>query len=158
MTGAGEDNAGIRFPPPFIYAGLAALAWILDRRWPLRPPESLTPLLDAVGALLLAGGLLLVSASLVLFVRARTSPIPHRPAAVFVATGTYRLSRNPMYLGMTLVLGGFGLLVERPGLVAAAFASALLVDRFVVRREEAYLERRFGQSYLDYKLRVRRWI
>jgi len=158
VTGAGEDNAGIRFPPPFIYAGLGALAWILDRRWPLRPPESLVPLLDALGALLLAGGLLLVGASLVLFVRARTSPMPHRPAAVFVATGTYRLSRNPMYLGMTLLLGAFGLLVERPGLVAAALASALLVDRFVVRREEAYLERRFGRSYLDYKLRVRRWI
>ena len=158
MSGVGEDNAGIVFPPPLIYAGLATLAWILDRCWPLRPPERLVPLFDALGALCLAGGLLLVGLSLVIFVRAGTSPIPHRPAAVFVATGTYRLSRNPMYLGMTLVLGGFGLLVERPGLLAAALASALLVDRFVIRREEAYLERRFGQSYLDYKLRVRRWI
>jgi protein-S-isoprenylcysteine O-methyltransferase Ste14 len=158
VTGGSEDNAGITFPPPFVYAGLAALAWMLDRRWPLRPPASLFPLLDALGALLLAGGLLLAGVSMVLFLRAGTSPIPHRPAAVFVATGTYRLSRNPMYLGMTLVLSGFGLLVERPGLVAAALASALLVDRFVIRREEAYLERRFGRSYLDYKLRVRRWI
>jgi len=158
VTGESEDNAGVRFPPPLVYAGLGALAWLLDRRWPLRPPRELIPLLDAIGALLLAGGLLLVGISLALFLRAGTSPIPHRPADVFVAAGTYRLSRNPMYLGMTLLLGGFGLLVERPGVVAAALLSALLVDRYVIRREEAYLERRFGPSYLDYKLRVRRWI
>jgi protein-S-isoprenylcysteine O-methyltransferase Ste14 len=158
VIGESEDNAGVRFPPPLVYAGLAGLAWLLDRRWPLRPPRDLVPLLDALGALLLAGGLLLVGISLTLFLRAGTNPIPHRPAAVFVASGTYRLSRNPMYLGMTLLVGGFGLLVERPGVVAAALLAALLVDRYVIRREEAYLERRFGPSYLDYKLRVRRWI
>jgi protein-S-isoprenylcysteine O-methyltransferase Ste14 len=153
-----EDSAGVWFPPPFVYAGLAGLAWWLHGRWPLVPPAAWRPVLDVAGALLVAAGLALDLGSLAIFGRARTSAIPFRPAAAFVAKGTYRLSRNPMYLGLTCVVSGLGLLVERLGLVLAALAAAAVIHRWVIRREEAYLERRFGASYLDYKRRVRRWL
>lgn len=158
MSAGRVDSAGVRFPPPFLYAGLAALAWWLHGRWPLAPPAGFGPLLDGAGALLVACGLLLDLGSLAYFLRARTSAIPFRPASAFVVAGTYRLSRNPMYLGMTCLVSGLGLLVERLGVVLAALLAALLVDRFVIPREEAYLERRFGASYLEYRRRVRRWI
>ena len=155
---APPDSPGVRFPPPLVWAGFAALAWWLDSRWPLRPPAGSERLLDPLGLGLVVAGLLLDLGSLALFLRAKTSAIPFRPAAAFVATGTYRWTRNPMYLGMTFLVGGFGLLTERLGLVVAALAAALVIDRLVIRREERYLEARFGDAYLAYKRRVRRWI
>ena len=153
-----RDGPGVWFPPPFVYAGFAALAWWLDRRWPLRPPEALVPVLDAAGLVLIAAGVLLDYSSLLLFWRERTSALPFRPAKAFVARGGYRFTRNPMYLGLTLLVVGLGLLVERLGLVPAALAAALVIDRFVIPREEAHLEARFGASYRDYQRRVRRWL
>lgn len=146
------------FPPPFVYAGLAAVAWWLDTLWPWRPPAGLVRPLDALGVVLLAAGVGLDFVSLALFLRARTSAIPFRPASAFVATGTYRVTRNPMYLGLTCTVAGLGLLLGRLGLVPAALAAAWVIDRWVVPREERYLEARFGDSYLAYKRRVRRWI
>jgi len=153
-----RDGPGVWFPPPFVYAACAALAWWLDRRWPLRPPESLHGALDTLGALLVATGLALDLSSLALFWLERTSALPFRPATSFVARGAYRFTRNPMYLGMTLLVAGLGLLLERLGLVPAALAAALVIDRFVIPREERHLETRFGESYRDYKRRVRRWL
>lgn len=152
------DGPGVRFPPPFVYAGLAGLAWWLDGRWPLRPPAAAQPLLDHLGLMLVVAGTLLEAASLLLFLAHRTSALPFRPAAAFVAVGPYRFTRNPMYLGMTALVAGLGLLVERLGVTLAAFAAAWTIGRFVISREERYLERRFGASYLDYKRRVRRWL
>jgi len=154
--GGGTDSAGVRFPPPFLYAALAALAWWADRRWPLRI-EAGGPL-ELVGAVLVVAGLALDLSALGWFTLSGTSPLPFRPSARFVARGPYRLTRNPMYLGMTLLVSGIGLATERPLLVAAALTAALIVDRTVIRREEAYLKRRFGADYLDYRSRVRRWI
>jgi protein-S-isoprenylcysteine O-methyltransferase Ste14 len=152
------DGPGVRFPPPFVYAGLAGLAWWLDGRWPLRPPAAAQPTLDSLGLALVIGGSLLDAASLLLFLAHRTSALPFRPASAFVAVGPYRFTRNPMYLGMTALVAGLGLLVERLGVTLAAFVAAWVIARFVIPREERYLERRFGASYLDYKRRVRRWL
>jgi protein-S-isoprenylcysteine O-methyltransferase Ste14 len=153
-----DDNPGIRFPPPFVYAALAGLAWWLHARWPLAAPERFGAALDRLGWGLVVAGLLLEGASLTLFLLERTSALPFRPASAFVARGPYRFTRNPMYLGMTMLVAGLGLLVERLGVTLSAFAAAGLIGRFVISREERYLERRFGAGYLDYKRRVRRWL
>jgi protein-S-isoprenylcysteine O-methyltransferase Ste14 len=153
-----RDGPGVRFPPPFVYVGLAGAAWWLHARWPLRAPESASAWLDPLGMALLVAGLALDASSLLLFLLHRTSALPFRPASAFVAVGPYRFTRNPMYLGMTALVAGLGLLVERLGVTLAAFAAAWVIGRFVIPREERYLERRFGASYLDYKRRVRRWI
>jgi protein-S-isoprenylcysteine O-methyltransferase Ste14 len=158
VKSAPDDNPGIRFPPPFVYAALAGLAWWLHARWPLAAPERFGTALDRLGLGLMVAGLLLDAASLTLFLLERTSALPFRPASAFVARGPYRLTRNPMYLGMTMLVAGLGLLVERLGVTLAAFVAAAVIARFVIPLEERYLERRFGESYLDYKRRVRRWL
>lgn len=153
-----RDGPRIWFPPPFVYLGLAAVAWWLDGHWQLRPPASLGGVLDVVGLLFVVAGASLDLSSLALFWLERTSALPFRPASKFVARGAYRFSRNPMYLGMTLLVAGLGLLVERLGLVAAALAASLIIDRAVIAREERHLETVFGDSYRDYRRRVRRWL
>lgn len=160
MSGAPEESPGIRIPPPLVYLGAFALGVLADRLrpWPLAASFVALDRLCWLGAALLAVGLGLELWSLGHFLHARTSALPFRPASVFVARGPYRFTRNPMYLGMTISLLAVGLLLGRTWIALSAFAGALAIDRYAIPREERYLERRFGASYLEFKGRVRRWL
>ncbi|MCX5796183.1 MAG: isoprenylcysteine carboxylmethyltransferase family protein [Elusimicrobia bacterium] len=92
------------------------------------------------------------------FLSSRTTLLPHKPSSALITFGPYRFSRNPLYLSSALLYAGvalwFGLLWSLL-LLPAALA---VVRSYVIAKEESYLERRFGRSYLDYKARVRRWL
>jgi protein-S-isoprenylcysteine O-methyltransferase Ste14 len=155
-----DDSPRILVPPPLIYVSLAAAGFALDVAlpWRLSGGGAAGRWLEIAGSVVLAAGIALDLVALALFLRARTSPIPYRPASAIVAAGPYRFTRNPMYLGMALTVAGLGLLTDVGWLLVSALAAALIVDRAVIPREEAYLERRFGAAYDDYRRRVRRWL
>jgi protein-S-isoprenylcysteine O-methyltransferase Ste14 len=90
--------------------------------------------------------------------RAGTNVDPREPTTTIVTGGPYRFTRNPLYLSMTLVYAGITALAN--ALPAALLLPAVLafMRRGVIEREERYLERKFGDEYMDYKARVRRWI
>jgi len=92
------------------------------------------------------------------FKRDSTTVKPHEESAVLVVDGPFRLSRNPMYLGMVLILAGVAGLMGSltPWLVVPAFA--VLLDVIFIRAEERMLEEGFGDAYREYRKRVRRWI
>jgi protein-S-isoprenylcysteine O-methyltransferase Ste14 len=77
---------------------------------------------------------------------------------VLVTAGIHGLTRNPIYLGMFLIYGGIGVAAQNTWILVLTLPLAILIRYGVVAREEAYLERRFGNAYLDYRQRVRRWI
>lgn len=108
-------------------------------------------------ALLAAGVALNVWASR-LFERAGTTIRPFQRSSSVVVRGPYRLSRNPMYLGMVVALTGIGVLAGSIGPFLVVPPFVLLLDRVFIRVEEADLEEALGEPYLDYKARVRRWI
>jgi protein-S-isoprenylcysteine O-methyltransferase Ste14 len=81
-----------------------------------------------------------------------------KPTRVLVTRGIHGWSRNPIYLGMFLVYGGIGIAVRSPWILILLLPLAVTIRYGVVAREEAYLERRFGNAYRDYKARVRRWL
>jgi protein-S-isoprenylcysteine O-methyltransferase Ste14 len=87
-----------------------------------------------------------------------TNVQPSQPSTSLVSTGLYRISRNPMYLGMALLYAGLALLLE--SIVALILLPVVLViiQTQVIVREERYLEARFGDDYVAYKGRVRRWL
>jgi protein-S-isoprenylcysteine O-methyltransferase Ste14 len=92
------------------------------------------------------------------FARAAT-PVPsNQPVRALVTTGIHGWSRNPIYLGMFLLYVGIGLVVRSPWVLLLALPLAIIIRFGVIAREEAYLERRFGNAYSDYKARVRRWL
>lgn len=157
-----RDGPGVWFPPPLVYLLAFALFYWIHRAL---LPVGLGRLFGGdgriatiAGGCLIAAGLALDAWSLGRFWRAGTSALPFRPAARFVAVGPYRFTRNPMYLGITVAVSGLGVLLDSAWVVLAAFVGAAAIHAFVIPREERYLERRFGASYLDYKRRVRRWI
>jgi protein-S-isoprenylcysteine O-methyltransferase Ste14 len=87
-----------------------------------------------------------------------TNMDPYKPATAVVTGGPFRFTRNPLYLSMTLIYGGIAA-------VANALPAALLLPivlrlmrRGVIEREERYLERKFGDEYIEYKVRTPRWI
>jgi protein-S-isoprenylcysteine O-methyltransferase Ste14 len=147
---------GIHFPPPFLYVALFLLGLLLDHLVPI-PPLPRAPS-RTLSALLIVPGLSLTLWSLWLFLRARTSPLPMRPATALVRSGPYRWTRNPMYLGLLLLYLGVGLLFDATWSLVLAPVVVFLVGRLVICREEKYLEARFGEEYRRYMGEVRRWI
>jgi protein-S-isoprenylcysteine O-methyltransferase Ste14 len=149
-------SPGVHFPPPFLYVSVFLVGLLLER---LLPGVTLPRVASRIGAAaLLAPGLGLAMWSLGLFFRARTSPLPMRPASTLVAAGPYQWTRNPMYLGLLLVYAGTALLFDVFWALVLCPLVVLLINRLVIRREEAYLEERFGEEYRRYKARVGRWI
>jgi len=159
MNPGTRANAGIHFPPPFLYAAGFLLGLLGHRLAPMRlwPPEYRHPArLTALVLFLL--WLLLFSLAIAGFFRARTSFIPNRPAQALVTTGPYRVTRNPMYLGFVLLYLALTFIVNTTWTLLFLPLVILIVDRFVIAREERYLAGRFGEDYQAYRARVRRWI
>ena len=118
-------------------------------------PAALRPL----GAVVMALGAVLALACVAVFVvRGRGTPAPFDPPRAFVAVGPYRWVRNPMYLGGLTVLLGLALWERSPAMLLVPPAVAVLAHLLVVLYEEPGLERRFGESYREYKRTVRRWL
>lgn len=115
-------------------------------------------LLTGSGVSVAGVGVALIAVAAGLFRRHHTTLNPHGDSTVLVQSGLYRYSRNPMYLGMLLVLAGAALVLGHPAawLLPPVFAAA--VTHANIRREEQLLEERFGHDYRTYRQRVRRWI
>jgi protein-S-isoprenylcysteine O-methyltransferase Ste14 len=153
---SGTAVAGVIARPPFLFLAALLLGFVSDR---------LLPLSVAIrgGGWLLAGSLILIGVALAAagignFIRAAT-PVPtNQPTRALVTTGIHGWTRNPIYLGLFLVYGGIGLGSRSPWTLVLMLPLAITVRYGVVAREEAYLERRFGDFYRDYKARVRRWL
>lgn len=124
---------------------------------PLLLPEAALIRWTAGGGLILIG-VAIVAACIRSFSRAAT-PVPsNRPARALVTTGIHGWSRNPIYVGMFLIYGGIGIAAVSPWIIILVLPLAITLRYGFVAREEAYLERRFGEAYRDYRARVRRWL
>jgi protein-S-isoprenylcysteine O-methyltransferase Ste14 len=152
-----SDSPGIRFPPPLIFLGCILLGLVLDGLglWPMLAIDQGIRLI--LGILLSIGGLWLGLSSIGLFRRAGTNVAPWSESSVIVETGAYKRTRNPMYIGMALIMMGAALLLSSRGGLLMVPVALILINRFVVPREEAYLTRRFGDEYRNYCGRTRRW-
>jgi protein-S-isoprenylcysteine O-methyltransferase Ste14 len=154
-----RDNAGVVAPPPLLALAAIALGLALDR---LAPAYLIAVLLPTtarlvIGAILGAAGLALMAAAMLAFHRAGTRPEPWKPTVAIVTTGVYGFMRNPMYVGGTLVLVGLALALASDWMAVMTIVFALVVHFGVVRREERYLEAKFGDAYRRYKARVPRY-
>jgi protein-S-isoprenylcysteine O-methyltransferase Ste14 len=151
-----EDRLGIATAPPVVF-GLPVFAALL-LEW-LIPTQFVHGLARwTVGASIFVAGLALNLGGALTQKRAGTSPIPFKPTARIVSHGLYRFTRNPMYIGFGLWTLGIAILMDSVWVLLAVPIGLILTDLIVIRREEHYLERKFGEEYLKYKRRVRRWL
>lgn len=152
----GRQTAGIVAPPPLVYVAALAIGFGLDAVLPSASFSS--GLRAALGWPLLAVGLGFMASFLAAFRRRGTPVDPYKATTAIVTDGPYRLSRNPGYLGMTLISAGIVVLANAAWAFLPLAGAVLVIDRGVIAREERYLERRFGDEYLRYKARTRRWL
>lgn len=150
------DRPGVLAPPPLLYAGGLVAGLLLDWAFPLPglPGTVSWPL----GAILLAAGAALGAWFVASFRRAGTPVDVRRPTTAIVTGGPFRFSRNPGYLSLTMMYLGIAVLADALWPLIVLPGIVLVVQRTVIEREERYLERKFGDDYLRYKRRTRRWI
>jgi len=127
----------------------------------LTPKTSVPPAIRAGGAAFLAAaGLAIGLSGVAVFRRAGTTVDPMKPgsASSLVRSGIYRLTRNPMYVGLLLVLLGWAVVLTSPAALVVASSFVLYMNRFQIVPEERALRSRFGAEFEAYRARVRRWI
>lgn len=156
MTRANPDNAGVIAPPPLIFGIPLAIALYENQS---KPFAILDPRYGRIaGVALIAVGVILMVAAMIQFVRARTSVVPTRPTTALVDGWPYSMSRNPIYLALAIVYVGIALYFDTLWPFLLLPLVLIVIQRGVIDREERYLEGKFGGDYIDYKMRVRRWL
>jgi protein-S-isoprenylcysteine O-methyltransferase Ste14 len=153
-----EVGARVRVPPPLVF--LAALLCGVAFHHAVVPgaiPPSARIFLLVAGIVLAVGGLGLVVSARTQFVRTGQQPAPWKPTPELIFAGPYRFTRNPMYVGMTLLLVGLGLAFD-VWICAFAPLALVAVHFLAVVPEERYLSQKFGEPYDAYRKRVRRYL
>lgn len=149
------DREHVPLPPLVYLAGIGA-GFAVDWLIPVRGLSLETQLIVGIPIVVLALALVLISARELQ--RAGTSPFHHHPTTRIFSRGLYGMSRNPIYAAMTLGSVGVAITADRVWILAATVVAVLVIDRMVIAREEAFLTAKFGDEYLTYKARVRRWV
>jgi protein-S-isoprenylcysteine O-methyltransferase Ste14 len=155
-NGERGDNPGIKVPPPLIYLLPLILGLVLDRKAHVSfLPRSAA---RSLGWALLGGGVLL-SRWFLRTMREAEAPVrTDRPVPRLTTAGPFRYTRNPGYLAMAMIYAGVATLRNALWAILLLPLVLYVTQREVIGREERYLERNFGEEYLTYKTRVRRWV
>lgn len=145
--------------PPLVYAAAAAAAialhWLVPLPWFEGPARMV---LAAAGLCGLCAGVALEIVTALTFRRHRTTIWPNRGATTLITEGPFAKSRNPIYLGNTILMFGAGLLFGVAWFLPLGLAAAILVQKLAIEREERHLAARFGGEWQAYAEKTPRWI
>lgn len=158
LTNHWRSDMHLRIPPPIVAVAAAALIWVIG---PLVPGLSFKfPGQQAIAAGLVAIGVVLDLVCVADFFRRRTTVNPLHPekAARLITSGAYRMSRNPMYLGLSLALLGWAFFISNAAGVLVVPVFMFYLTQFQIKPEEQALEQLFGADYHAYAAKVRRWL
>jgi protein-S-isoprenylcysteine O-methyltransferase Ste14 len=151
-----SEQVTARMPPPLLYLGMLVVGLVLSALFPTPVLSGSLPAL--IGVLLVALGLVLLVWGTITMRRVGESLNPNEPTRTLVGNGPFRFSRNPNYLGLTALYAGIALAFGSLWALALLVVVLVIMDRRVIASEEQYLLGQFGDSYMQYKARVRRWL
>lgn len=152
-------SPGVLIHPPILVGAALLAGLLLEAMAPIGPGLLSGPAwVVLAGLALFAGGAGLMAMALVRFQRAGTNVPTYKPALTLVTDGPYQFTRNPIYLGGCIAFAGLGFLLSSPWVILMVVPVALVIHFGVIKREEPYLEQRFGEPYRDYCRRVPRWL
>ncbi|HEV8646728.1 MAG TPA: isoprenylcysteine carboxylmethyltransferase family protein [Burkholderiales bacterium] len=148
----------LKIPPPAVAVLLAGAMWGISLVAPLLEVSAFIRVAAAATIALIGGGFSL--AGVISFRRARTTVNPMKPETTssLVCSGIYRLTRNPMYVGLLFVLVAWAVFLSSAWALLGPLAFVLYINRFQIAPEERVLSAMFGTRYSAYKSRVRRWL
>jgi len=149
------DHADVKIHPPILTVIHIAVAYIAKLLIPI--PMAASETIRLVGFALVVIGFLFGVAAFMAFRKARTTLDPHGKVSAVVTDGVYRFTRNPIYLGFLLMLIGVPLNAGNYWGIILAPVLVITMNRWVIEKEEIYLEKKFRDVYTGYRSRVRRW-
>jgi protein-S-isoprenylcysteine O-methyltransferase Ste14 len=153
-----KDRASIPIQPPLIFFACLGVGILLEYLFPFRFISGAWPLRIIIGSVLfLVSGFMAVSAFIAL-IKNKTPFNTAKPTEKIVSEGSFRFSRNPLYLALLLLLSSAAIMTGSVWLVLALLILFVSLERFAIRPEEKYLTDKFGENYLNYKASVRRWL
>ncbi len=150
-----KDTPGA-IPPPLFYGCALLIGLGLDWLWPY--PVLPVPAQYLVGGIVIALAGVLIAVVLREFFRAKTTFGFRSPSSALITSGPFRYSRNPAYVTLSMLYFGFGIVIDSVWILGLGVVAVLITHYAVILREEAYLERKFGDEYRAYVAEVRRWI
>lgn len=152
-----KSETGIRVIPPLLFLAAFLIAWLLYWLFPLSLglPAGLR---WVVGGVLILAALAVIPFLFLAFHRAGSEYDIRKAPKALVTEGLFRWSRNPGYVALTVLGAGVAILFDNLWIVLLTIAAAVIVRQEVILKEEALLEREFGEEYRQYKARVRRWL
>ncbi|MEL7027748.1 MAG: isoprenylcysteine carboxylmethyltransferase family protein [Pseudomonadota bacterium] len=152
-----KDAADVRVLPPVVFVAVLAIVIVLQALVPISAPLPAAPFRLA-GLIAAALGLAVAAPAVAAFLTRGEQLPPDTPTKAIVETGPYRFTRNPMYLGMALLLLAFFFWTRTAWAGVGVVVFVWIIHTQVILKEEAYLKAKFGAAYEDYLSRVRRWI
>ncbi len=153
-----HDRPHVKIMPPVVFFAFLTGAGVLERLLGVDLGGGFLGLRHLLAWPLLLFAVWMALGSWWTFLRSGTHVDPRKPALKIIEDGPFRLSRNPMYLSLVLILAALSILLLSIWFLLSCLGLWFVLDRKAVIPEEAYLEEKFGDRYLDYKSRVRRWI
>ena len=150
-----KKGAAVKFPPPLIFLIGIALGYAIEFIRPSYIGDIL--LINYLGKLLLLLGISVLIISALGFFKAKTHIEPWKPTTTIISTGLFAYSRNPIYLAFCFLTIGIGIVFDSLWIIGSFIPSVILLYFIAIKKEEHYLETKFGDEYLNYKNKVRRW-
>ncbi|QEC68436.1 isoprenylcysteine carboxylmethyltransferase family protein [Panacibacter ginsenosidivorans] len=153
-----KDNPAVVVPPPLIYVAVFFLSLMLQKYFPINNSFFTSGSSKITGLVLMAIALLFILPALLKFAQSKNTLMTIRPANSLQTNGIYKISRNPMYAGLIFLYSGIGMLKGNWWTFILIPVIIIIVQLYVIKGEENYLQRAFGEAYIQYRKKVRRWI
>lgn len=153
----GYDAADVRIPPPVLYLVAVILGVLLHWQWALGFAQG-SHLRISLGVAVICGGVAILLGAFSVFRRMGQHPDPRKSTPTIARDGPYRFTRNPMYLGTSLIQLGLGIALGNAWVILLLLPVVVLIHYRAILPEERYLEGKFGNEYTSLKASVRRWI
>lgn len=153
-----KDHAQVKTIPPLIPLTFIVLAWLVNRYLYALPIPLVDNIQLIIAYVMMAFASVLFAFSLYFFFKTRQNPEPHTPTNALYTGGIFRITRNPIYLGFLVAQVVVAIKLNNLYVILSLPFVFWLLNKWVIEPEEIYLEQLFGQEYLDYKQKVRRWL
>jgi len=151
-----KDSAGVYVPPPLIYVAIFFLSILIQSIFPLN--HSWLRSNSWLGWVLIGLFVLCCFPAIYRFIKSKTTITTIHPVKNLQTSGIYSISRNPMYLGLLCLYSGIAVFKGNWWTFILIPLVILIVQQYIIRREEKYLQREFGATYTAYQRKVRRWL
>ena len=153
-----QDSPGVYIPPPLFYILIFIAGVFIQKKIPLNDTLFKSPAIKILGIVFFIIALFFSVRSLRQFFKSKNTLILIKPASSLQTDGVYSLSRNPMYVALTIIYLAVTCFVGNWWNIILLPLLLLIVQEYIIKREEKYLDRQFGRQYRGYKLKVRRWL